>query len=269
MTDLLELFSYSFVIRAIIAGSLISICASVLGVILVLKHYSLIGHGLSEIGFASLSIAGALDVPAMIISTPTVIAASFIIMFVSQKYKTAGDIAIAIASSFALASGIIISSLKDGTSSTGAYLLGSVLAVSNEDLIFSIILSFIVMSAFIIFYNRLFLITYNEDYARSLGINTTLYQLIISILTALVVVSGMRITGTLLISGVIILPAVTAKNFSFRFKTLVIISGIISFTAFIAGLILSFIFNIPAGAGVILSNTIILILVKISVRIKK
>ena len=263
MTDLLELFSYSFVIRAIIAGSLISICASVLGVILVLKHYSLIGHGLSEIGFASLSIAGALNIPAVILSTPAVITASFIIMFVSQKYKTAGDIAIAVASSFALAFGIVISSLTGGISNTGAYLFGSVLAVSNEDLIFSIILSFIVMFAFIIFYNRLFLITYNEDYARSLGINTAMYQLIVSVLTALVVVAGMRITGTLLISGVIILPAVSAKIVARGFRSLVIISGIVSFVAFILGLIMSFVINIPAGAGVILSNVAILILMKI------
>ena len=263
MTDILELLSYPFVIRAVIAGSLISICASVLGVILVLKHYSLIGHGLSEIGFASLSIASALNVPAMMISTPAVIAASFVIMFVSQKFKTAGDIAIAIASSAALALGIVISSLTGGTSNTGAYLFGSVLAVSDGDLIFASVLSLIVISVFVIFYNRFFLITYNEDYARSLGINTTLYQLIISVLTALVVVCGMKITGTLLISGVIILPAVTARNLASRFKTLVIISGVVSFAAFIAGLIISFVFNIPAGAGVILSNTAILITTKI------
>jgi len=263
MSGILEIFSYPFVIRALIAGALISICASILGVILVLKHYSLIGHGLSEIGFASLGIASALKTPAMIIAAPSVIIASFAIMFVSQKFKTAGDIAIAIASSFALALGIAVPSLTGGTSNTGSYLFGSVLAVSNEDLIFSVILAFIVILIFIIFYNRLFLITYNEDYARSLGINTALYQFIISILTALVVVSGMRITGTLLISGVIILPAVTAKNFASGFKALVIISGVISFIAFIAGLIISFVFNIPAGAGVILSNTAILIFTKI------
>ncbi len=268
MSDLLALLSYPFVIRALVAGSLISICASVLGVILVLKHYSLIGHGLSEIGFASLSVASALNVPAVLISTPAVIIASFVIMFVSQKFKTAGDIAIAIASSAALALGISISSLTGGTSSTGAYLFGSVLAVSDGDLIFSVILSVVVLTIFIIFYNRLFLITYNENYARSLGINTTFYQLIISVLTALVVVSGMRITGTLLISGVIILPAVTAKNFASRFKTLVIMAGAVSFVAFIAGLVISFVFNIPAGAGVILSNSAILIFVKIFARLK-
>ena len=130
------------------------------------------------------------------------------------------------------------------------------------------LLSVVVLTIFIIFYNRLFLITYNENYARSLGINTTIYQLIISVLTALVVVSGMRITGTLLISGVIILPAVTAKNFASRFKTLVIMAGAVSFVAFIAGLVVSFLFNSPAGAGVILSNTAILIFVKIFSRLK-
>ena len=257
---MLELLKYPFVQRALIAGSLISICAAVLGVILVLKHYSLIGHGLSEIGFASLSIASALNIPAVVIATPSVIAASFVIMFVSQRYKTAGDIAIAIASSAALALGIILGSASSGTSS---YLFGSVLAVSEGDLIFSVVLSLIVLGAFIIFYDRFFLITYSEDYARSLGINTALYQLIISILTALVVVSGMRITGTLLISGVIILPAVTAGSLASGFKSLVILSGLVSLIAFIAGLMISFAFNIPAGAGVIGANTLILILVKI------
>ena len=189
MSEILEILSYPFVIRALVAGSLISVCASVLGVILVLKHYSLIGHGLSEIGFASLSAASALNLSALAVSTPSVIAASFVIMFVSQKYKTAGDIAIAVASSAALAFGIIISSVTGSVSNTGAYLFGSVLAVSQSDLIFSVALSFAVMLIFIIFYNRIFLITYNEDYARSLGINTAFYQFVISVLTALVVVS--------------------------------------------------------------------------------
>lgn len=260
MSEFLEIFSYPFVIRALIAGALISVCASILGVILVLKHYSLIGHGLSEIGFASLSIASALKIPPALVAAPSVITASFVIMFVSQKFKAAGDTAIAVASSCALALGIALSS---GTSNSGAYLFGSVLAVSNEDLIFSVVLCLTVILIFVIFYNRIFLITYNEDYARSLGINVAFYQFIISLLTALVVVSGMRITGTLLISGVIILPALTAGNLTGRFRTLVIISGIISFVAFTAGLIISFVFNIPAGAGVIISNTMILISVKI------
>ena len=266
MNDILELLSYPFVYRALIAGSLISVCASVLGVILVLKHYSLIGHGLSEIGFASLSLSSALNLPAMYVAAPSVFASSFVIMFVSRKYRTAGDIAIAAASSSALALGIAISSLSGKTSNMNSYLFGSVLAVDEVDLVTAVILSVIVIVTFIVLYNRLFLITYNEDYARSLGINTALYQMIISVLTALVVVMGMKMTGTLLISGVIILPAVTAKIIASGFKSLVIISGVISFVAFIGGLTLSFVFNIPAGAGVILMNTAVLILVRLAVR---
>ena len=258
MNEILELLTYPFVFRALISGSLISVCASILGVILVLKHYSLIGHGLSEIGFASLSISSALNIPPIVISTPSVILASFVIMFTN-----AGDVAIAVASSAALSLGIVISSLTGSISNTSSYLFGSVLAVSEGDLIFSIILSFVIIISFVIFYNRLFLITYNEDYARSLGINTKFYQVLISILTALTVVSGMRIMGTLLISGVIILPAVSARNLSSGFKTLIIISGIISFAAFLTGLIISFVFNIPTGAGIILTNIIILIMTRI------
>lgn len=269
MNDIIEIFTYPFVYRALIAGSLISVCASVLGVILVLKHYSLIGHGLSEIGFASLSLSSALNLPAMYVAAPSVFASSFVIMFVSRKYRTAGDIAIAAASSSALALGIAISSLSGKTSNMNSYLFGSVLAVDEVDLVTAVILSVIVIVTFIVLYNRLFLITYNEDYARSLGINTALYQMIISVLTALVVVMGMKMTGTLLISGVIILPAVTAKIIASGFKSLVIISGVISFIAFIGGLTLSFVFNIPAGAGVILMNTAVLILVRLAVRKRK
>ena len=263
MTEIIELFTYPFVQRALIAGSLISICAAMLGVILVLKHYSLIGHGLSEIGFASLSLAAALNIPAVIISAPAVILASFVIMFVSQRYKTSGDIAIALASSAALAFGVIISAMTGKSSNMSGYLFGSVLAITEGELIFAVIISIVIILAFVIFYNRLFLITYNEDYARSLGINIVLYQFIISLMTALIIVTGMRLMGTLLISGIIILPAVSAKSFAKGFKSLVIFAALISFIAFISGLLISFIFNLPAGASVILSSTIILILVKI------
>ena len=160
MNDFLELLSYPFVLRAVIAGSLISVCASMLGVILVLKHYSLIGHGLSEIGFASLSIASALNLPAMAVTTPSVITASFIIMYVSQRYRTAGDIAIAVASSAALSLGVIVSSVSGQASNMSSYLFGSILAMSEADLVLSVIISLAVMSVFIVFYNRLFLITY-------------------------------------------------------------------------------------------------------------
>ncbi len=263
MSEFLELLSYPFVIRALIAGSLISVCAAVIGVILVLKHYSLIGHGLSEVGFASLSIAAFLNLPYMLVSIPLMILSAFGILFVSQKYKAGGDNAIAIASSGALAAGILINSFNNTGSNIFSYLFGSVLAMSEFDFMLAIILSLSILGIFIIFYNRIFLITYNEEYARSLGINTTFYSGIISILTAFIVVIGMRITGTLLISGIIILPAICARNFNGGFLKLIIISGVIAFLTFIAGIILSLMFNTPSGAAIILVNIILLIIIKI------
>ena len=263
MSEVLELLGYPFVYRALIAGALVSVSASVLGVILVLKHYSLIGHGLSEVGFSSMAVASAFGLPVMMVSTPAVLIASFVIMFVSEKFRAAGDTAIAIASSVALALGVLVSSVSGQTSAMSSYLFGSVLAVSNGDMLLAVILSLIVMGMFVVFYNRLFLITYNEDYARSLGINTTFYQLMISVLTALVVVIGMRITGTLLISGIIILPAVTARRLAKGFRNLVIISGLVSLCGFVMGLVMSFMINLPAGAGVIIMNAVILMIVRL------
>ena len=263
LSGMLELLAYPFVYRALAAGSLIALCASVLGVILVLKHYSLIGHGLSEVGFASLSIASALGLPVMLVSAPAVILASFAIMFVSQRFRTAGDTAIAVASSASLALGVLVSSLTGQAGSMSSWLFGSVLAVGNAELAAAVILSVIVLGVFVLLCNRLFLMTYNEDYARSLGINTGLYQFVISALTALVVVVGMRITGTLLISGLVILPAATARHLAKSFTGLVVMSGAVAVGAFVVGLMLSFAVNVPAGAGVILVNTAILILVRL------
>ncbi len=269
ITEFLELFTYPFVIRAIFAGSLISICAAILGVILVLKHYSLIGHGLSEIGFAALSVSSALGLPPFVISTPVIILGSFIILYVSQKYKVAGDTAIAIASSCALALGVLVTSFTGSSSNAYSWLFGSVLALNDFDVIFAIILSLTVIIIFWVFYNRLFLISYSEEYAQSLGIKTGIYHFMISVMTALVVVSGMRIMGTLLISSIIILPAVTARNISHSFFKLVINSAIISFVCFITGLLTSFLFNISTGACIVLINAILLLTVKITKVFKK
>ncbi len=263
MAEFLELFTYPFVIRAILAGCLLSICAAVLGVILVLKHYSLIGHGLSEIGFAALSISAAFGLSPVIISTPAIILASFVILFVSQKYKVAGDTAIAIASSSALALGVLVTSMTGTNSNAYTWLFGSVLALNDLDVILAVILSLTVIITFTIFYNRLFLISYNEEYAKSLGIKTGIYHFVISIMTALVVVSGMRIMGTLLISSIIILPAVSARNISHGFFKLVINSAIISFACFVTGLLSSFVFNISTGACIVLINALVLMIIKL------
>lgn len=257
--DVWEVFSYPFVTRALIVGVMVSLCASILGVILVLKRYSLIGHGLSEVGFAALSLALAFGLPPLYVSTPLVIAASFVIMFVSQRKKVGGDVAIGIAASAALAFGVLVTALTRGMNlDVCAYMFGSILAMTNEDVVLSVALSLFVTGLFVLFYNRLFLITYNEDYARSLGINVTLYQFLISFLTALTVVLGMRMMGTLLISSLIILPAVTARRIVSSFRALVVLSACISLACFAVGLVLSFIANLPTGASIVFVNVVLL-----------
>ena len=255
-----EVLSYPFVTRALIVGVMVSLCASILGVILVLKRYSLIGHGLSEVGFAALSVALAFNLPPLYVSTPLVIAASFVIMFVSQRRRVGGDVAIGIAASAALAFGVLVTALTRGMNlDVCSYMFGSILAMTNEDVVLSTALSLFVTGLFVLFYNRLFLITYNEDYARSLGINVTLYQFLISFLTALTVVLGMRMMGTLLISSLIILPAVTARRLVSSFRALVVTSACISLICFAAGLALSFVWNLPTGASIVSVNVAALI----------
>ncbi len=253
--ELAEILSYPFVARAFVVGVLVSLCASVLGVILVLKRYSLIGHGLSEVGFAALSIALAFNLPPLYVSTPLVIAASFAIMFISQSKRINGDVAIGIASSSALAVGVVVTSLTQGMNmDVYGYMFGSILSMTNEDVILSVILSIFVLGLFVLFYNRLFLIAYNESYARSLGINVGAYQFLISFLTALTVVLGMRMMGTLLISSLIIMPAITARKLVKSFKGLVVLSALVSLFCFVGGLLVSFFFNMPTGASIVCVN---------------
>lgn len=261
LDELFSVLSYPFMIRAIIVGVLVSFCASLLGVILVLKRYSLIGHGLSDVGFAALALALAIGASPIYFATPIVIAASFIIMYVSQNKRINGDVAIGIFSTGALSFGIIITAISKGFNmDIYSYMFGSVLAMSSFDVVVSVILSIVVIATFVIFYNRLFIATTDEEFARAIGINVTFYQFLISFLTALTVVIGMRMIGTLLISSLIIFPAIIARRFVRSFKYLVALSALISVFCFIWGILISFFFNLPTGAGIVLVNIILLAL---------
>ena len=260
LNDLIEIFKMPFMIRAFAAGILISLCAALLGVVLVLKHYSLIGHGLADVGFAAMSVAVALGYSPMAVSMPAVIIASFIIMAYSQKKGVSGDSALGIAAAASLSIGIIVvSSTKGFNIDVSAYMFGSILAMDSYDVILSTVLAIIVAGLFILFYNRIFLITVDETFASASGINVTLYQFLISFLTALTVVVGMKMMGTLLISSLVIIPAVTAKKISRSFKSLVINSSIISIICFILGMTASVVFYIPTGAGIVAVSVIFML----------
>lgn len=259
--DILALLNYPFIQRALICGIAISFCAAIIGVILVLKNYSMIGHGLGEVGFASLTLAMALNLPPLSVSIPLVIIAAFLIMLISQKKGENGDITIALVSSGALATGVIITALTKGFSvDVYNYMFGSILAMSWSDVILSVILSVILIVIYIVFYNRLFSITYDEKYAKTCGINVTFYQFLISLITALVVVLGMRLMGTLLISSLIVFPAIIARKLTNSFKGMVILSAILSVICFIIGVMLSFMLNFPTGACIVAVYILLLVI---------
>ena len=264
MEQFINLLNYTFIQRALICGVAILLCAALIGVTLVLKNYSMIGHGLGEVGFASLTLAVALGLPPLAVSLPIVMVAAIIIMIISQKKGESGDIPIALVSTGALALGIIITSLSTGFNiDVSNYMFGSILSMKRSDVIISVILSMVVFAIYMIFYNRLFMITYDEKFAKARGINVTFYQFLISFLTALIVVLGMRMMGTLLISSLIVFPAIIAKGLTGSFKELIIISGIISVICFILGMLLSFFINLPTGASIVLVYIVLLIITKI------
>lgn len=266
MAELLNLLSYPFITRALVTGTAISFCAALLGVILVLKRYSMIGHGLADVAFCAVSLAVTLGLSPsqhILITLPVVIVASFIIMSLTRK-GAKGDIAIGMVSTGALALGIIITRLGSGFNvDVTDYMFGSILATSSYDMYMSVLLIIVVLAMFVMFYNRLFLITYDESFAEASGINVNFYQFLISFLTALTIVIGMRIMGTLLISSLIIFPAVTGRRIVKSFRSLVCVSAVISVVCFLCGFFISYYMDLPTGAAIVGANIIVCALVSL------
>lgn len=260
MEAIIKLLSYPFISRALVTGISISFCAALLGVILVLKRYSMIGHGLADVAFCAVSLAVTMGLAPnehIFITLPVVIVASFIIMSITRKGGK-GDIAIGMVSTGALAIGIIITRLSSGFNvDVTDYMFGSILASSDYDMYMSLALVVIVLVMFVIFYNRLFLVTYDESFAQASGINVTFYQFLISFLTALTIVIGMRIMGTLLISSLIIFPAVTSRRIVKSFRSLILMSAAISVVCFLFGFFTSYYLDLPTGASIVGANIIV------------
>ncbi|MDR0362755.1 MAG: metal ABC transporter permease [Planctomycetota bacterium] len=270
MDKAIEILSLPFVQRALVVGVLVSICAALLGVVLVLKRYSLIGHGLADVGFASLTTGLALGFSPILFSAPVVIAASFAIMLVSQRYGASGDVAIGVSSTGALALGVIVAARTKGFNvDVYNYMFGSVLAMSRADMYLTLALALVVILLFLLFYNRLFLIAYDETFARASGINLAFYQFLVSFLTALTVVVGMRMMGTLLISSLIIFPGVAARRLAAGFRGMVALAAVVSATCFIIGMIVSFVLDWPVGASVVAANVACFLAVTVYGKVKR
>jgi zinc transport system permease protein len=254
---LMEMFSYAFLIRAVIVGLLVSLCASLLGVSLVLKRYSMIGDGLSHVGFGALAIATAMNAAPLSVSIPVVVAAAFLLLRLSENSKIKGDAAIALISTGALAVGVMVISLTTGMNTDVCnYLFGSILAMSKNDVYLSIILSVIVLCLFIVFYNKIFAVTFDETFAKATGTKTGIYNMLIAFLTAITIVLGMRMMGAMLISSLIIFPALTSMRVCKRFKTVTLCAALVSVVCFFIGVVISYLDATPTGASVVIINII-------------
>lgn len=255
MELLREMLSYPFLVRALVGGILISLCASLLGVSLVLKRYSMIGDGLSHVSFGALSMAVAFGWAPLAVSLPVVVVAAVLLLRITGNGKIKSDAAIAMISAGSLAVGIIATSLTTGmTTDVSSYMFGSILAMSREDVILGAVLSVVVLGMFIFCYNKVFAVTFDESFAKATGVNVAAYNLIIAVLTAVTIVLGMRMMGAMLISSLVIFPALTSMRLFKSFKGVILSSGAVSVICFFIGLVLSYKYSIPAGASVVVVN---------------
>ncbi|MCQ2417612.1 MAG: metal ABC transporter permease [Oscillospiraceae bacterium] len=268
-----EIFTPEFVsvilLPALIAGVAVSLCASLLGVSLVLKRCSMIGDGLSHVGYGTLCIAVALGWAPMQFTIPIVIIAAYILLRLSENSSLGGDTAIALFSTSALALGILVSSKANLTTDVSHYMFGSILAMTRSDVIFSVILSICVIAVYILFYDKIFAVTFDENFAKATGLNVRFYNLLIAVLTAVTVVLGMMLMGALLISSLMIFPAVTAMRLCKRFRSVIVAAFLISIGCFLIGLFLSLCMDTAVGASVIIVNLAVFIIANLVSGFKK
>ena len=252
---LLEMFTYPFIVRAFVVGILVSVCAALLGVPLVLKRYSMIGDGLSHVSFGALSVAVACGWAPLPVSIPVVVIAALGLLRMTERSRLGADAAIAVVSASALAIGIIVTSLTTGmTTDVDSYMFGSILALSRADVALSIGVSAAVLVLFGLFYHQLFAITFDESFARATGMKVGVYNTLLAVLTALTIVLGMRLMGAMLISSLVIFPALTAMRLKKSFFGVVILAGCLSVVCFCVGLIGSYLLSLPVGASVVVTS---------------
>ena len=266
MLEQLQLyFSYDFVRYAFIAGVLISLCAGLLGVVLVLKRYAMIGDGLSHVAFGAMAIAAVLGFAPMTVALPVTVAVAILLLLAGEKQLIKGDSAIAMLSAGSLAVGYLLLNLfpsSDTGSLSGdvcASLFGStsMMTLSNTDVWLCVGLSVAVIGFFVIFYHKIFAVTFDEGFATSSGVRVRAYNFLIAAISGVVIVLAMKLVGALLISSLIIFPALSAMRLFRSFKSVVICSAFLSVVGSLTGLLLALLLSTPTGASVAVVHIVI------------
>ena len=255
-------FSLDFVRYAVIVGVLIALCSSLLGVTLVLKRFSFIGDGLSHVAFGAIAIASVLNLTNdMLLVLPVTMLSAVLLLRTGQNAKIKGDAAIAMISVGALAFGyLLMNKFPSSSNLTGdvcTTLFGSVaiLTLSSEDVIICAILSLIVILLFVLFYNKIFAVTFDENFARAVGSRANAYNLLIAVVIAVIIVVAMKLVGSLLISALVIFPALSAMRIFKSFKKVTIFAGALSVVCALLGIVISILAETPVGATIVATDT--------------
>ena len=259
--------SYPFVWYALITGTLIALCSSLLGVTLVLKRFSYIGDGLSHVAFGALAVASLLDIAnSTLVVMPVTIIVAVLLLRTGKKTRIQGDAAIAMLSVGSLAVGYLILNLFSVSANISgdvcSTLFGStsILTLTRAELGLCVVMSVIVVVLFILFYNRIFAVTFDEDFSQVAGIKANVYNMLIAVITAVVIVLAMNLVGSLLISALVIFPALSAMRVVNHFKGVVIYSAMISVCCSLAGILLSILFSTPVGSTIVAADIVVFLL---------
>lgn len=267
MSQLLYYLQFDFVVYALIVGVLIALCASLLGVTLVLKRYSFIGDGLSHVAFGAMAIATVLKLTSnTILVMPVTILVAVLLLRNGNKSMLKGDAAIAMLSVTSLAFGYLVMNVFSTSSNVSgdvcSTLFGStsILTLDSKEVIICIVLSIIVIALYVIFYNKIFAVTFDETFCRATGVPAGKYNFLIAVIIAIIIVLGMNLVGSLLISALIVFPALAAMRLSGTFKGVVILSAIFSVVCAIVGMIVSILYSTPVGATIVAMDLLCLII---------
>jgi len=263
--DLLDVFTYGFVQRAMLAGSLIAAVSALLGLFLVLRRFSLIGDGLAHTTFGSVAVVLLVGISPFYVTLaalPLVMISSLAIYRLTQSRKIHADAAIGIVSSLGIAAGIILSSLSGGFNvDLFSYLFGNILTVNQTELLLSVIVFALVAAAVVYCYEDLFAVTFDQELARTMGVQTGRINFVLFLLTAVSAVLAMKVAGILLVSALLILPALTALQLSVSFRKTMMSAVGFAVGAVLLGIVFAFVLNLPAGAMIVLFNIVFLLLV--------
>ena len=264
LNEFLGYFSHEMVWYALIVGLLIALCSALFGVILVLKRFSFIGDGLSHVAFGATAIATVLSLSdSLLIVMPLTVIAAILLLRTGKRTKLKGDSAIAVVSVGALALGYLIMNIFPSSSNiagdvcSALFASSSILYLKVSDVILCTVMSVVVIAVFVLLYHKIFTVTFDEDFAKAIGVRTGLYNILIATVTAVIIVMAMKLVGSLLISALIIFPALSAMRIMKSFRGVVILSCILSTLCALVGFSAALFFNLPIGPAIAVTDLLV------------